>query len=328
MSYIDVTGKTESEAIEKALLQLNMDRDDVSVEILERARSGFLGIGASPAKVRVTYGEEETAADVGRKPLFTPEKIAERKSPEEKPVKKPAARPAAPVDKESLRRELAEKQEVLQKAPTKGEKAAEGEKRTKGEKRERDRQEKKERAPRPEKAPREPKEKAPFVPVYEGTEAAADDAKAGQIRTFLAGLLQQMDCEAEIKIFETEKNQYKVYLEGEKLGQLIGRRGETLDAIQQLTNYSVNRGSSSRVRVHVDAENYRAKREESLENLAQKMAAKVVKYGRSMTLEPMNAYERHVIHTALQDHPKVTTYSTGTEPNRRVVVAIDRTKAQ
>ncbi len=322
MSYIDVTGKTEAEAIEKALLQLNLDRDDVSVEILERARTGFLGIGASPAKVRVTYGEEETAAvEVGRKPLFTPEKIAEKKPVEEKPAKKPAAKPAAPVDKESLRREIAAKQEVLQNAPKK-EKPAEGEKRQKNEKR----GERKERAPRAEKAQRAPKET--FVPVYEGTEAAADDEKANEIRTFLAGLLQQMDCEAEVKVFEKEKHQYKVYLEGEKLGQLIGRRGETLDAIQQLTNYSVNRASGPRIRVHVDAENYRSKREESLESLARKMAVKVVKYGRSMTLEPMNAYERHVIHTALQDHPRVTTYSTGTEPNRRVVIAIDRTKAQ
>ena len=323
MSYIDVTGKTEAEAIEKALLQLNLDRDDVSVEILERARTGFLGIGASPAKIRVTYGEEESAAaEVGRKPLFTPEKIAERKAEaEEKPAKKPAAKPAAPVDKDSLRRELAAKQEVFQNAP-KQDKPAEGEKRPRGEKR----GERRERAPRADKAPRAPKES--FVPVYEGTEAAADDEKANEIRTFLTGLLRQMDCEAEVKVFEKEKHQYKVYLEGEKLGQLIGRRGETLDAIQQLTNYSVNRGSGPRVRVHVDAENYRSKREESLESLAQKMAQKVVKYGRSMTLEPMNAYERHVIHTALQEHPRVTTYSTGTEPNRRVVIAIDRTKAQ
>ena len=322
MSYIDVTGKTEAEAIEKALLQLNLDRDDVSVEILERARTGFLGIGASPAKVRVTYGEEETAVEeVGRKPLFTPEKIAEKKPVEEKPAKKPAAKPAAPVDKDSLRKEIAAKQEVLQNAP-KQEKSAEGEKRQKNEKR----GERKDRAPRAEKPQRAPKET--FVPVYEGTEAGADDEKANEIKTFLSGLLKQMDCEAEVKVFEKEKHQYKVYLEGEKLGQLIGRRGETLDAIQQLTNYSVNRASGSRVRVHVDAENYRSKREESLESLAKKMAVKVVKYGRSMTLEPMNAYERHVIHTALQDHPRVTTYSTGTEPNRRVVIAIDRTKAQ
>ena len=317
MSYIDVTGKTESEAIEKALLQLNLDRDDVSVEILERARTGFLGIGSSPAKVRVTYGEEETAAEVGRKPLFTPEKIADKaEKKEEKPVeKKPAVKVAAPMDKDALRKELASKQEVLQNAPAKAEKTEKVEKSEK--RRDNKRGERKERPA-----------KEVFVPVYEGTEAAADDEKAIAIKNFLTGLLQQMDCEAEVKVFEKETHQYKVYLEGEKLGQLIGRRGETLDAIQQLTNYSVNRGNGSRVRVHVDAENYRAKREESLESLAKKMAVKVVKFGRSMTLEPMNAYERHVIHTALQDHPRVTTYSTGTEPNRRVVIAIDRTKAQ
>ena len=320
MSYIDVTGKTESEAIEKALLQLNLDRDDVSVEILERARTGFLGIGSSPAKVRVTYGEEETAAvEVGRKPLFTPEKIADKaEKKEEKPVeKKPAVKAVAPVDKEALRRELASKQEVIQNAPAKAEKVE------KAERSEKRRDGKRERGERKERVAKEV-----FVPVYEGTEAAADDEKAIAIKNFLVGLLQQMDCEAEVKVFEKETHQYKVYLEGEKLGQLIGRRGETLDAIQQLTNYSVNRGNGSRVRVHVDAENYRAKREESLESLAKKMAVKVVKFGRSMTLEPMNAYERHVIHTALQDHPRVTTYSTGTEPNRRVVIAIDRTKAQ
>ena len=102
------------------------------------------------------------------------------------------------------------------------------------------------------------------------------------------------------------------------------RRGETLDAIQQLTNYAVNAGRDKRVRIYVDAENYRAKREQSLENLAHKVAGKVLKYRRSVTLEPMNAYERHVIHAALQDMSGVTTYSIGTEPNRRVVVAFDR----
>ena len=118
-----------------------------------------------------------------------------------------------------------------------------------------------------------------------------------------------------------------IRLDGEKLGALIGHRGETLDAIQQLTNYSVNRGRAHRVRVHIDAENYRAKREESLRRLAKKVAMKVVKYRRNITLEPMNAYERHVIHAALQDHPDVTTFSTGTEPNRRIVVAYSRYKS-
>mgnify|MGYP000130419813 CR=1 FL=1 len=119
-----------------------------------------------------------------------------------------------------------------------------------------------------------------------------------------------------------------IRLDGEHLGALIGRRGETLDAIQQLTNYSINRGSEkNRARVQVDAENYREKREQSLERLAEKVAGKVTKYRRNVTLEPMNAYERHVIHTALQDTPSVTTFSIGTEPNRRVVVSYDRTKA-
>ena len=109
------------------------------------------------------------------------------------------------------------------------------------------------------------------------------------------------------------------------MGALIGRRGETLDAIQQLTSYSVNR-TGGRVRIQLDAENYREKREQSLQHLAHKVAGKVVKYRRSVTLEPMNAYERHVIHTALQDVPGVTTYSTGIDPNRRVIVAYDRDK--
>ena len=117
---------------------------------------------------------------------------------------------------------------------------------------------------------------------------------------------------------------YKVELVGEDLGALIGRRGETLDAVQQLTSYAVNRGQSKRVRIHVDAEGYRAKREESLVRLAKKTAAKAVKYRRNVTLEPMNAYERHVIHTALQETPDITTYSIGTEPNRRTVVAYSR----
>ena len=142
----------------------------------------------------------------------------------------------------------------------------------------------------------------------------------------LAGLLEHMDSPAAVKVYEEEKGRYKAILEGQKLGALIGRRGETLDAIQQLTNYAVNRGRTHRVRIHIDAENYRAKREESLKRLANKVAAKVVKYRRNITLEPMNAYERHVIHETLQDYPDVITYSTGTEPNRRTVVAFSRGK--
>ena len=133
-----------------------------------------------------------------------------------------------------------------------------------------------------------------------------------------------MGAEARPVIRMDENGTYQVELVGRELGGLIGRRGETLDAIQQLTGYAVNHGQSKRVRIHVDAEGYRAKREESLQRLAVKVAGKVVKYRKNMTLEPMNAYERHVIHTALQETPDITTYSIGTEPNRRTVVAYSR----
>ena len=253
MRYIDVTGKTEEEAIRKGLEQLGLERDDVSVEILERARSGFLGIGSSPAKVRVTY-----ELDVAEEPK--PE------APKAKPAeKKPDPKPA-------------------------------------------------EKKPEP-KA--EEKKTEPAAP-------ACDNDDARRIKDFLTGLLEHMDSAAEVKVYEEEKNRYKVILEGQKLGALIGRRGETLDAIQQLTNYAVNSGCDKRLCIHVDAENYRAKREQSLESLANKVAGKILKYRRSVTLEPMNAYERHVIHAALQDKEGVTTYSIGTEPNRRVVVAYER----
>ena len=186
----------------------------------------------------------------------------------------------------------------------------------------------KEKPERKENEPREKEtkeERRSVKPAELGEECR--DEKSEQIRTFLKGLLEHMDSEAEVRVYQTEKDRYKVYLDGDKLGALIGRRGETLDAIQQLTNYSVNRSSDKgRVRVQVDAENYREKREQSLERLAQKVAGKVTKYRRNVTLEPMNAYERHVIHTALQDTKYVTTFSIGTEPNRRVVVSYDRTK--
>ena len=282
IKFIDMTGKTEDEAIRRALEQLGLERDDVSVEILERAKSGFLGIGGSPATVRVSYDDGQ--------PEPKPEPVKpEPKSAAPKAEKKPVY--CAEVLQKEVR--AREKQEREAK---RGERRAE---------------------PKAEKAPREP--------AVLGEEIR--DEKSEQIRTFLSGLLEHMDAKAEVKVYEVEKNRYKVILEGEKLGALIGRRGETLDAIQQLTNYSINRGGESkRARVQIDAENYREKREESLERLAQKVAGKVVKYRRNVTLEPMNAYERNVIHTALQDTQYITTFSIGTEPNRRVVVSYDRTK--
>ena len=273
--FIDVTGKTEDEAISKALAQLGLDRDDVSVEILERAKSGFLGLGSCPAKVRVSYGPEEEEEIIP-------------------PAPQPKTEKAEPV-------EQVRKPKAPEKKP-----------------------EKKAEKPTPKKENPPKKERTPVAPPQDLGEEV-DDEKAQAIKTFLNGLLAQMESNAEVKVYQPEKGRYKVFLVGDNLGALIGRRGETLDAIQQLTSYAVNR-PGGRVRVQLDAEGYREKREQSLQNLARKVAGKVVKYRRSVTLEPMNAYERHVIHTALQDVPGVTTYSTGVDPNRRVIVAYDRDK--
>lgn len=245
LKTLEKSGKTEEAAIAAALEELGLDRDDVSVEIVERAKSGFLGIGASPAVIRVQYEapdeELETVAEaVAESPAAAPAEA------------QPAAAPAAPA-------------------------------------------------------------------------AAVDEPEGyARIRAFVSGLLEHMGIQAEIEITARDNGGVNVNMSGSNMGAVIGRRGETLDAIQHLTNYAVNRGSDKHMHISVDAESYRAKREESLVRLAEKMAAKAIKYKRSMALEPMNSYERHVIHTALQDYEGVTTSSTGTEPNRRVVVSYEK----
>ena len=278
LKWIEATGKTEEAAVQSALVQLGLDRDSVSVEVLERAKSGFLGFGSAPARVKVTYEAPDEAPVEEPKPVKKPAAPKVAPKPVPKPVPKPA--PAA--------------------APTK------------------------QTAP----AAQEPAAPAP-APAGEEKPPAAPAADLDErIRAFLSGLLAHMGVEAEVRIGPKEDGSVLVTLDGPKLGALIGHRGETLDAIQQLTNYTVNRGRTHRVRIHIDAENYRAKREDSLKRLATKVAAKVVKYRRNITLEPMNAYERHVIHETLQDYPDVITYSTGTEPNRRTVVAFSRGRHQ
>lgn len=251
LKWIETTGKTERDALNKALKELGLEEDDISIEVITRAKTGFLGIGSCPAKIRVTYEVPDEPA-----PTVEPEAPAE-------PM--PAAESAP--------------------APT-----------------------------------AEPVEVPVEAPVME-----ADPERKEKIETFLTGLLERLEVPAEIKLQVNEAGIYQVELVGKNLGALIGRRGETLDAIQQLTNYAVNRGQSKRIRIHIDAENYRAKREESLQRLARKTAGKALKYRRNMMLEPMNAYERHVIHAALQSYnPAISTYSTGTEPNRRIVVVFDK----
>ena len=279
---IVTTGKTIDFAIEAALTQLGLERDDVSVQVLAQAKSGFLGFGATPAKVQVTYEAPDPAPEAPKVALSS----ASRSKPKAAaPVKKPEA-PKAPVAPKAEPKVEAPKVEKKVEAP-KAEKKAE--------------------AP---KAPKEPK-------VYAPAEPGSVEEK---IEQFLKGLLEHMGSNAVPHAVKAEENTYKVELVGEDLGYLIGRRGDTLDAIQHLSNYAAKKFAEGHIRINVDAEEYREKREDSLRRYARKKAQQVLKARRRTTLEPMNAYERHVIHATLQDMDRITTYSVGTEPNRRVVI--------
>ena len=277
------TGKTIDLAIESALAQLGLDRDSVSVQVLEQAKSGFLGIGAHDAKVQVTYEVPDPQPEKPRTPLSS----ASRSKPKAPKVEK-NEEPKAPVAPKAPVQPREEKKEEPKKAP------------------------KPAKADKPQKAaaPAQPKVYAP----------AAEGSVEEKIEQFLQGLVHHMGSKAVPHAWKDGDNSYRVEFEGEDLGFLIGRRGETLDALQHLANYAVNQGMEGHVRIIVDAEQYRQKREDSLRRYAQKKAQQVLKARRRTTLEPMNAYERHIIHAALQDMENISTHSTGTEPNRRVVI--------
>ncbi len=303
--FIVTTGKTIDLAVAAALKDLNLDRDSVSVEVLENAKSGFLGIGASPAKVKVTY---EAPDPVPEAPL-TALSSASRSKPKERPeptsaiISRPGKKPE-PEQETQPRRENKPQQR-------------------------RDRPARSERKPEQKPERREPKPQAvPVVPAPAQREyaPAPEGSLEQRVEIFLTGLLQHMGSTAVPHAYMLDEETCRADLVGEDVGMLIGRRGDTLDAIQYLTSYAINHDAAKRVRISVDAGAYRQKREEALRQLARKMAGKAVKYHRNFTLEPMNAYERHVIHAALQDYPEVTTFSTGTEPHRRIVVAYAKEK--
>ena len=288
---IITTGKTIDAAVEAALAQLGLTRDDVTYQVLAMPKSGFLGIGAVPAKVQVTYEAPDPKPEAPKVALSSASRS------------KPKAKPAAP------------KQEVKPEPPKPQPKAEAPKAEPKPEK------PKAEPKPKQEKPKAEKVEKAPKETKAPKTYAAAEEGSVEQkIEVFIKGLLENMGSPAVPHAWKENVDTYRVDLTGEGLGFLIGRRGETLDAIQHLANYAVNRSVEGHIRINVDAEDYRLKREDSLRRYARKKAQQVLKARRRTTLEPMNAYERHVIHASLQDMDNITTHSTGTEPNRRVVI--------
>ena len=311
--YIVTTGKTIELAIEAALAQLKLDRDSVSVEVLKNARSGLLGIGSSPAEVKVTYEVPD-------------EVVAPKTALSSASRSKPKERPEIPAATTGVISRPGKKIEPEQQ-PRRAEKKPDRRSDKKSEPRPERKPEPRPEKPRQEKQPKAETPKRAEAPKVERTYAPAEPGSIEEkIEVFLKGLLEHMGSDAVPHAYKLDEESYRADLVGGDAGLLIGRRGDTLDAIQYLTGYAVNRDREKRLRISVDAGDYRLKREDSLRQLANKMAAKAVKYRRNFTLEPMNAYERHIIHAALQEYPEVTTFSTGTEPHRRVVVAYAKEK--
>lgn len=311
MKSQEVSAKTIEEAISLGLEQLGASISDVTVDILEEGSKGLFGLfGSRPAKVRLTLKEEEPEDSLARdifagtleeKPAPKPAPKAAPQPKQEKPAQ-PAVKPQAPKAPKPVLMEEAPKAE--QPAPEKQEKA--------------EKPAPKPRKPREPKEAREVKEPKEIVPAEQADRATA----AGRAQEFLQQLTELMGVHVSVAVATDEEGNVRVNMEGDTLGILIGRRGETLDALQYLTSLLVNKGQNNYTRVTLDTEGYRAKREEALVRLANRMANRCQKTGRKVSLEPMNPYERRILHSALQDHPAVTTHSEGEEPNRHVVITL------
>ena len=290
MKQYEASAKTVEEAIELGLQELGVSIGDVDVQVVEEGSKGLFGLfGSRPVKVRLTVkdSEEDPLAD-----LLEDKKPAKaKKEPEKKPEKKPAEK------KVEEKKPAPEKK----KAEKKPEPAAEKKAETKIEK--------------PEIRPME----KPEVTMIPAEELAAD-SPAGTAHAFLMEMTRLMGVDVTIDMGTDADGNVYGYINGDTLGILIGRRGETLDAVQYLTSLKVNRGREGYIRVTLDTENYRAKREDTLIRLANRMANRALRTGRKVSLEPMNPYERRIIHYALQQTSGVTTHSEGEEPNRHVVI--------
>ena len=355
MRIKEFTGKTTQEAIDNGLAELGVTIADVHVDVLQEGAKGLFGLfGSKPACVRLTVMEDEREDDHGLSDLLGSFSLNEQKKksapkpaapkaeapkpevkpdmpkaeakpekkPEMKPEKKPEAKPAAP--KADAKPEAPKAEAKPEKKPEAPKAEAKPEKKPEAPKPPR------ERKPRPARPAREESEKRDFAPMipaetFAPTEPPVihpEDTPAGRAQKFLMDVTDRMGVKVDVYVDDSKADNLSIHMIGDTLGILIGRRGETLDALQYLTSLQVNKGREGYIRVTLDTENYRAKREDSLRRLAQRMANRAVKTGRRVVLEPMNPYERRVLHTALQNHPAVTTHSEGEEPNRRVVIML------
>ncbi|MBR3875080.1 MAG: Jag N-terminal domain-containing protein [Clostridia bacterium] len=285
MRSVESSAKTMEEAISLGLEELGVSLADVKIDIIEEGTKGFLGIlGSKPAVVRLTVNEEEASDD-----MLSALSIEENAKAEKKPARKRSEKPKA------------EKSEKTEK-PAKAEKPVKAEK--------------------PAKVEKTVEEKQTEEPEQSEMVLLDPETAEGKAQSFLLDVTRLMGVNVTVNARRDEEGNVRVDMYGDTLGILIGRRGETLDALQYLTSLHVNRGQEGYTRVTLDTENYRAKREEALRRLANRMANRAVKTGRKVVMEPMNPYERRILHSALQQNDAVTTHSEGEEPNRHVVITL------
>ena len=340
MKTYEASAKTREEAIDAGLEALGVSISDVTVEVIDEGSKGLFGLfGSRLAKVRLTVKETEDdpLADLlNDKPAPKPERKPAPAREERQP--RPERKPDAPKPERKTEASKADAAEAPkpEKKPEAAENTAEPKperkprqpkpkqprqpKAEQEKKPEADKKPEQEKKPLPPKAPVKPIEK-PVVTMIPDAEVVADSA-AGKAQAFLKELTHLMGVEVEVAVGLDEEGNVFVRMTGDTLGILIGRRGETLDALQYLTSLKVNRGQEGYTRVTLDTENYRAKREDTLVRLANRMANRAVKTGRKVSLEPMNPYERRIIHSALQANEAVDTHSEGDEPNRHVVITL------
>ena len=290
MSGKEYKAKSIEEALERALNEMMLTRDDIEYEVITQPSNGFLGIGRRDAVIRVKKKVIEELKDI-----VADIKEERRAAQPEAEQVKPAAQ--APVAKEAPVEEAAPKVAV-QETAAESEAVAET------------------------VVDEEPQATESFA---DKTPQKAVDKKAALAeaeekgKAFLAKIFTEMGLDVTIDV--KEKNGYLTFdLKGKNLGILIGRRGDTLDSLQFLLNLVINDKNGAKIKGIIDIENYRAKREETLIGLSHKLAAKARKTGQKVVLEPMNPQERRIIHMALQNDRRVSTYSEGEEPYRKVVI--------
>ncbi|HIT67369.1 MAG TPA: KH domain-containing protein [Candidatus Merdisoma merdipullorum] len=303
MESIEVSAKTVEDAVLEAAIRLGTTRDKVIYDVVTPGSPGFLGIGSKKAviKARQKTDEEVEAALKADQEM---EKILERVREKDEKESKAAAAKAEVKKEQPVKKEKPQVQaEKPKKSPAKEAKPAE--------KKQSPVKEEKEKA-EPQKKPEKEVSSAPVKPV-----------DTDEVKDFLEKVFAAMDMKVQISITQKpEDHELDIDLEGDDMGVLIGKRGQTLDSLQYLASLVVNKGSDDYIRVKVDTENYRERRKATLENLAKNIAQKVKRTRKPVSLEPMNPYERRVIHSALQNDKFVCTHSEGEEPYRRVVVTL------